>query len=147
MLFKVLVDCHSEWFHLQLDGTLTPFDGEPDLHLGGNLGLVFDVGQKKDNDSGIGMAITVVDRKALCRVPRNGSGGNELVIACNNFSMIFATKEQDSDEMNVTETACTPLVVARWLAEIGAKEGSIMTVRYLGRHADDCGRFFGLVWI
>ena len=147
MLFNVLVNCHSKWYHHQLDGTLAPFESDPDLLLGCGLGLVFGGDQKKDDNPDIDMAITVVDQRALCREYRNGDGGNELVISCNRHNMIIATMENGSNDMEVTEAAHTPLVMARKLAEIGAKEGRIMAVRFLGHYKDGYGRFHGLVWI
>ena len=149
MLFKVLVACHGVWHHVQPNGTLVSYEGNPNLHLGGSIGLVFGDDQCRADDLSIGMAITVVDQRALCCEPRSGEGGNELVVSFNRSSVIVATIASDGDEMNVTETDAGRglLVVARKLAALGARDGRLRVVRFLGRRRDGGGSFHGFVWI
>jgi hypothetical protein len=148
MLFKVLVACHGVWHRVQSNGTLVSYEGTPDLRLSGDIGFVFGDGQRKDDDLSIGMAITVVDQRALCCTPRNGEGGNELVVSFDRDSAIVATIERDGFEMHVTETHTGRglLAMARKLAALGAGDGRLMTVRFLGRRRDGRGRFFGFAW-
>jgi hypothetical protein len=149
MLFEVLVACHGVWHRVQSNGILVSYEGNPDLHLDGSVGLVFGDGQRRNDDLSIGMAITVVDQRALCCEPRNGEGGNELVVSFNRSSVIVATIASDGDEMNMMETDAGRglLVVARKLAVLGAGDGRLRVVRCLGRRRDGGGSFHGFVWI
>jgi len=148
MLFKVLVNCPGDWHRVRSNGALVPYEGAPDRRLSHDIGFVFGDGQRKDDDPSIGMAITVVDQRALCCEPRNGEGGNELVVSFDGTSAIVATIERDGFEMRVTETHTGRglLTVARKLAVLGAGDGRLMTVRFLGRRHDGRGRFFGFAW-